>query len=171
MPRSQPHRWVVPVLVLVILDLSSAARLDAGTPPPKAKPTAEEKVRALVDKALAAKEQGAQQAAFDEIIKMDCAAVPALGKLLGDARPLPVHYLRLQNRAKDAFEAFRQYGPETVTDAAAAILNHITGQHFGSIYNGATAEERAKAVAGWREFLAKTPADRVCGATDGHTAH
>jgi hypothetical protein len=54
------------------------------------------------------------------------------------------------------------YGPEVLTDALAAILNQITGQHFGFIYNGGTEEERAKVVKGCREFVAKTPPDRLC---------
>jgi hypothetical protein len=146
----------------MVFVLAAAGAVAAGEPPATAQQV-DTKVRALVAKAMAAKTAEDQQAAFDAVIGLDCAAVPALGKLLGDARPLPSRYLRLENRARDAFEKYRQYGPETLTDAVAALLNHITGQHFGSIYNGATPAEREKAVAAWREFLARTPAERLCG--------
>jgi hypothetical protein len=155
-------RWAV-VMALVVIPLSAAGHLAAGDAPGKSAPQVDAKVRGLVAKAMAAKTPDEQQGAFDAVISLDCAAVPALGTFVGDTRPLPVRYLRLQNRAKDAFESFRQYSPETLGDAVAAILNHITGQHFGSIYNGAAASERDKAVAGWREFLAHTPAERLCG--------
>jgi len=155
-------RWLAAAVVLVTL-AADPSRLLAGETPGKAAQPVDAKVRALVEKAVAAKNGEQQQAAFDAVINLDCAAVPALGTLLGDSRPLPTRYLRLENRATDAFEKFRQYGPETVTDAVAAILNHITGQHFGSIYNGATPSERDKAVAAWREFLTRTPAERLCG--------
>ena len=155
-------RWSV-VMALVVTLLAAAGHLAAGDASGKTARQVDAKVRALVAKAMAAKTPDEQQGALDAVISLDCAAVPALGKFVGDTRPLPVRYLRLENRAKDAFESFRQYGPETLTDAVAAILNHITGQHFGSIYNGATTSERDKAVAGWREFLAHTPAERLCG--------
>jgi hypothetical protein len=56
----------------------------------------------------------------------------------------------------------RHYGPEKVVDALAAILNQITGQDFGFIYNGATDSERTETIQGWRDFLKKTPAMKLC---------
>lgn len=56
------------------------------------------------------------------------------------------------------------YGPEKVVDALAAILNQITGRHFGFIYNGATDAERTKTVRAWRDFLRKTPKAKLCEA-------
>ena len=155
-----PRGWVAAIVLVTLA--RDPCRLVAGETPKATQPV-DAKVRALVEKAVAANNGDEQQAAFDAVISLDCAAVPALGTLLGDSRPLPTRYLRLENRAIDRFEKFRQYGPETVTDAVAAILNHITGQHFGSIYNGATPAERDKAVAAWREFLTRTPAERLCG--------
>ena len=137
------------------------ARLSASQPSGSGK-TVDARVRALIDKAVAAKTQEQQQAAFDRVIALGCPAVPALGAALDDARPLPVRYIRLVNHAKDAFEAFRQYGPETVTDAVAAMLNQLTGEHFGSIYNGATPAERAETVKAWRAFIARTPPEKLC---------
>ena len=68
----------------------------------------------------------------------------------------------LKNKSPEAFEGLRHYGPQKVVDALAAILNQITGQNFGFIYNGATDAERTKTVRGWRDFLQKTPATRLC---------
>jgi len=119
------------------------------------------KVAALIEETL---KEGTEAQAFQQLEALGCPAVPAIVKHLDDRRKLPVAYIRLQNHSADAFEAFRQYGPKVLTDALAAILNQITGQHFGFIYNGGTEEERAKVVKGWREFVAKTPPDRLCSA-------
>ena len=119
-------------------------------------------MRTLLDQAATAKDQDTGQSAFDALVGMGCAAVPELGRALSDDRQLPTRYIRLQNESKDAFEEFRQYGPETVGDAVAAILNHLTGRHFGFIYNGALPAEREKTVVAWREFLAKTPPEKLC---------
>jgi len=117
------------------------------------------KVAALVEEALV-EETEAQ--AFQKLEALGCPAVPAIVKHLDDRRKLPVAYIRLQNHSPDAFEGFRQYVPQVLTDALTAILNQVTGQHFGFIYNGGTEEERAKVVKAWREFVAKTPPDRLC---------
>jgi hypothetical protein len=58
----------------------------------------------------------------------------------------------------------RHYGPQVVVDALAAILNQVTGQSFGDIYNGATDKERTKTIQGWRDFLRKTPPEKLCDA-------
>ena len=94
---------------------------------------------------------------FDELIGMGPTAVPAIIALLDDRRPLPVGQISLVNLAPDAFEGRRHYGPKLMVEALAAVLNHITGQHFGFIYNGATESERASAVIGWREWLRANP--------------
>jgi hypothetical protein len=73
-----------------------------------------------------------------------------------------INSISLENESPDAFEGLRHYGPEKVVDALAAILNQITGQDFGFIYNGATEAQRTQAVQGWRNFLHKTPAAEVC---------
>jgi hypothetical protein len=117
------------------------------------------KVAALIEEALV---ERTGSRAFQQLEALGCPAVPAIVKHLNDRRKLPVAYLRLQNKSANAFEAFRQYGPEVLTDALTAILNQVTGQHFGFIYNGGTEEERVKVVKGWREFVAKTPPDRLC---------
>ncbi len=101
-----------------------------------------------------------QQALFDQLIAMGPEAVPTLVALMDDRRPLAWSGISLENRAPDAFEAVRHYGPVLMVDALAAVLSQITGEHFGFIYNGATEAERAATVAGWRERYGLPPLDR-----------
>lgn len=103
-----------------------------------------------------------EQEAFEDLEGMGCAAVSAIIKRMDDRRGLPDPRIALINKAPDAFEAKRFYGPEQVVDALAAILNQVTGRSFGFIYNGATSSERTNAVKGWREFLRGTPALKLC---------
>ncbi|MGZ7031661.1 MAG: hypothetical protein ACXVIJ_06770, partial [Thermoanaerobaculia bacterium] len=100
--------------------------------------------------------------AFQDLESLGCAAVPSILRRMADRRKLPLHYIALKNTARGSFEAVRQYAPELVVDALAAILNQVTAQHFGFIYNGSTDAERTKTVQGWREFLRKTPPDKLC---------
>lgn len=99
----------------------------------------------------------AQGALFDELIALGPAAVPAIIALMDDRRPLPVSQITFTNLAPNAFEGLRHYGPDLMVDALAAVLNQITAQHFGFIYNGGTESERAETVAGWRGWLQAHP--------------
>ena len=81
---------------------------------------------------------------------------------MDDRRGLPDPRISLRNKSPQAFEGLRHYGPQEVVDALAAILNQITGQDFGFIYNGATDEERTKTVQRWRAFLHNTPTAKLC---------
>lgn len=119
-------------------------------------------VAAAVGRVLASKSADEQQRAFDEILGLGCPAVPVLVATLGDERRLPVRSLRLENRAADRFEAYRQYAPETLGDALAAILNQLTGRHFGFVYNGATPELRRRTVEDWQRLLRDTPPAELC---------
>jgi hypothetical protein len=103
-----------------------------------------------------------EEKAFADLETMGCAAVPAIVNRMDERRKLPDPRISLRNKSHDAFEGLRHYGPEKVVDALAAILNQVTGQDFGFIYNGATEEERTKAVKGWREFVQTTPSSRLC---------
>jgi hypothetical protein len=103
-----------------------------------------------------------EQKAFADLEALGCPAVPAIIRLMDDRRNLPDRQISLRNKSPEAFEGTRHYGPEEVVDALAAILNQVTGQDFGFIFNGAMAEERSKAVKGWREFLASTPTSKLC---------
>jgi hypothetical protein len=108
------------------------------------------KVKRLVDATV---EKDTQAAALRDLAALDQNAVPAIIALMDDPRKLAERKMALRNRALDRFEEFRRYRPETVTDAMAAILNHITGEDFGSIYNGGSERERRHAVNGWRIYL------------------
>jgi hypothetical protein len=121
--------------------------------------TTEKRVAALIEKML---NRATEHQAFADLEALGCPAVPAIIHRMNDRRRLPDPYISFVNKSPDAFEALLNYGPQEVVDALAAILNQITGRHFGSIYNGATDTERTKTVQGWRDFLRKTPAAELC---------
>jgi hypothetical protein len=77
------------------------------------------KVANLIERML---NERTEQEAFEDLEGMGCAAVPAIIKRLDDRRGLPDPGITLINKAPDAFEAKRFYGPEQVVDALAAIL-------------------------------------------------
>jgi hypothetical protein len=124
-------------------------------------PRIEKRVAALIERTLHHK---TEQQAFADLESLGCPAVPAIIERMDDRRKLPDPRISLRNKSPDAFEGLRHYGPEKVVDALAAILNQITGQHFGFIYNGATDAERVKTIRGWRDFLHTTPPAKLCGA-------
>lgn len=121
--------------------------------------TVENRVSVLIGKML---NSSTEQRAFADLEALGCPAVPAIIKRMDDRRNLPDHRISLKNKSPQAFEGLRHYGPEKVVDALAAILNQITGQDFGFIYNGATEAERTKTVREWRDFLERTPATNLC---------
>ncbi|WP_256619733.1 hypothetical protein [Parvularcula maris] len=93
-----------------------------------------------------------QQRVFDELIELGTPAIPAIIDQMDNRAQLRTSYVRLSNQHSDSFEAYRQYSPELVVDAIAAILNHQTGEYFGSIYNGDEDDQRDATVAGWRVY-------------------
>jgi len=93
---------------------------------------------------------------FEKLEEMGDIAVPYIILLLDNFKKLPIKSISLRNKNENAFEGYRHYGPELVIDALTAILNQITGEDFGSIYNGeVTQEERILALNGWRIYLYK----------------
>jgi hypothetical protein len=150
-------RHVTPLVLIALMVAGGASAGDRRTAEARA-------VRNSIERAIKATSQEQQQAAFDEIVALGCPAVPEIVAAMDDSRPLPVAYIRLKNDDPQAFEAFRQYGPRSMSDALAAILNHLTWQDFGFIYNGATEQERTRAIAGWRAFLRDTPTRELCAA-------
>ena len=120
-------------------------------PLPAPDPALAQRVSHLVDELVADPER--QRTAFASLLELGEAAVPAVISALSDRRPLAERHVMLENHARDAFEAYRQYGPELVVDALAAWLNQVTGESFGFIYNGASDAERNACVAGWRLYL------------------
>lgn len=123
--------------------------------------TTDKRVAVLIGQML---EADTEHKAFLDLEALGCAAVPATIRQMDDRRKLPNPAISLRNKSPNAFEGIRHYGPVEVVDALAAILNQVTGQDFGFIYNGATDEERANAVQGWRKFLETTPTSGLCKA-------
>jgi hypothetical protein len=121
--------------------------------------TVEERVSTLIGQIL---NNSTERRAFADLEALGCPAVPAIIERMDDRRSLPDPRISLKNKSPQAFEGLRHYSPQTVVDALAAILNQVTGRNFGFIYNGATDAERTKTVRGWRDFLHKTPATKLC---------
>ena len=93
---------------------------------------------------------------FRNLEKIEKIGVPYIILALNNFKKLPIKYIKLENKSVNAFEKYRQYGPELVIDALAAILNQITGEDFGAIENGeATKEMRISVLNGWRIYLYK----------------
>ena len=91
--------------------------------------------------------------AYIELEKMGFDAVPGMICQMDDRRELAQKHISLENKNSKAWEAFRHYSPKVVVDVLDAILNQITGLHFGFIVNGGTEVQRANAVRGWRTYL------------------
>ena len=106
-------------------------------------------VKVFIDRMVDAK---AEEPAFKTLESLGAPYVPAIIDLMDDRRELATKALSLRNYAPDRFEEFRLYGPKLIVDAVAAILNQITHEDFGFIYNGATDAERNRTVAGWRIY-------------------
>jgi hypothetical protein len=125
----------------------------------RSSPAVEKRVATLIGKMLST---STEQQAFADLEALGCPAVPAIVERMDDRRNLPDPRISLRNKSPQAFEGLRHCGPEKVVDALAAILNQITGQDFGFIYNGTTDAERDKTVRGWRDFLHKTRPTKLC---------
>lgn len=146
------------LLLLCVISICGAypVRCDAS------QDTANDKrVTVLIERMLKA---NTEQKAFFDLEALGCAAVPSIIRRMDDRRSLPDPRISLRNKSPDAFEGIRHYGPTQIVDALAAILNQLTGQDFGFIYNGATDEERTKTIQGWRKFLESTPVPNLCKA-------
>ena len=141
-------------VALFFLTWTKAASAQAGR-----EQSIDRQVAVLIEKMVVEK---TEQQAFSNLEALGCTAVPAIIKRMDDRRNLPDPSISLRNKSPDAFEGIRHYGPQVVVDALAAILNQITGRHFGFIYNGATEVERTKTIQGWRDFLKKTPPVKLC---------
>lgn len=115
-------------------------------------------VSLLVERAL---NPSSRLQAFWGLEALGCRAVPAMVRRLDDRRPLSGG-LSLVNTRPGAFEGMRHYSPRQMVDALAAILNQITAQDFGFIYNGAPDSSRSATVRGWREYLKRVGAEGVC---------
>jgi hypothetical protein len=108
------------------------------------------RVKGLIDQMV---DRRTEQIAFQKLERLGQAAVPSMIRLMNDRRSLPIPAISLENKSPHAFEGLRHYGPKTVVDAIVALLNQITGESFGVIYNGGSERERAASVEGWRVYL------------------
>jgi len=140
-------------IALIILSLLPGCASGRG------KESLENRVSRLVDQTT--KSAKAEQKAFNELEFLGNQAVPYLVGHLGDVRPLVVREISLENKASDAFEGVRHYGPSTVHDALAAILNQVTGQNFIFVYNGATPQEREDNRRMWVDWCRSTYPDQA----------
>lgn len=109
------------------------------------------KVRPFIEAMLSRR---TEEKAFADLEAMGKDAVPAMIMFMDDRRKLPIQHIALRNDG--GFEAFRQYGPQVVVDAVAALLNQITGEIFDFISNGASERERKEAINAWRIYLYRT---------------
>lgn len=107
----------------------------------------ETRILKLVDQTTKSKKVA--QDAYTELESIGNQAVPFPVSHLDDMRPLASEEIILRNKASDAFESERHYGPKTVHDALAAILSQITGKSFVIVYNGATSVEREENRSMW----------------------
>jgi hypothetical protein len=120
----------------------------------------DQQVARLIEKMVHKK---TEHKAFADLEALGCAAVPAIIKRMDDRRKLPIPNIALANKSPHAFEAQRFYNVEKVIDALDDILNQMTGYHFGTInQDNPTEAQRYQTVARWREFLQKTPAEKLC---------
>ncbi|HEY9786287.1 MAG TPA: hypothetical protein V6D17_12850, partial [Candidatus Obscuribacterales bacterium] len=75
--------------------------------------------------------------------------VPSIVRVMDNDRPLAQAYAYVPN-PPNFFEAIAQYGPPRIVEAAAILLNHITGTSFRFVHNGGSESERVAEVNGWR---------------------
>ncbi|MBL4618376.1 MAG: hypothetical protein JKY46_11840 [Robiginitomaculum sp.] len=104
-----------------------------------------------------ASKSGKEAYSFRQLENLGTGAVPAIIAQLDNRRRLNHRYITLKNHSPDRFEAFRHYSPKLMVDALTAILSQLTGQSFGTIYNGATDEKRTNIINGWRVYAMTHP--------------
>ena len=107
------------------------------------------RVKELIDRTT---QRETQVDAFGQLEKLGLDGVPAMIMLMDDRRDLAIPAITFVN-PPGHWEGLRHYGPRKVVDAISAVLNQITSQVFGSIYNGASEKERQEAVNGWKLYL------------------
>ena len=147
------NRKSITLLLALLMAFVSAVLAQSNNPS-----AVEKRVKSLIDKMA---RRSTEEKAFADLEAIGCSAVPIVIANMDDRRDLPDPNIALVNKMPGAFEGRRFYGPKKIVDALDAILNQQTG-HGGTIVNGGTDQERANAVKAWREWLAKTPADKRC---------
>jgi hypothetical protein len=85
----------------------------------------ENQVQASIE-SMADERESRRDTGVNELLKLDCEGVPYMVKAMSDHRPF-LGWLRLPNRAPDAFEAFAQYKPKELLEVISMILSWKTG--------------------------------------------
>ena len=98
-----------------------------------------------------------QSEAFAKLQRLGRPAIPFIIKHMDSRKKLKHRSISLVSGSSKNFESVRNYSPELVVDGVAAVLNQITGQHFGNIYNGGSETERDQTVMQWRTGLRQPP--------------
>lgn len=83
--------------------------------------------------------------AYTELLNLDKYAVFAIIDQMNDFRDLPVKMFTIESPRGFS----KIYQPKCVVDVMATVLNEITGESFGRIYNGGSERERLSAYQGW----------------------
>ncbi len=117
---------------------------------PQTDPKVDAQVQALI--ADMVKDPERERSAFSQLEALGIPAVLSTIRYMDDRRRLAEPVISLENKARNAFEARRFYGPKLVVDALAAILNQVTGMRFGDLDNGGSDAMRDHAVRGWRLY-------------------
>jgi hypothetical protein len=149
-------KWMSVFLLMALLTGCVTSRLVA-------KDSMARRVASLVDSTT---QEATEARAFTELESLGSTAVPYLIGHLSDERALPVQEINLANTSPDAFEGIRSYAPKTVHDALSAILNQITGQSFGFVYNGSSAAERESNRKRWQDWCAQKYPDKAWACRD-----
>jgi len=95
--------------------------------------TTDKRVAVLIERMV---KPDTEQKAFSDLEALGCRAPQRSygGWMTGEVCPIQ-ESLSVTNPQTHS-KGFRHYGPQQVVDALAAILNQITAQDFGFIYNG-----------------------------------
>jgi hypothetical protein len=144
--------WRTPALAAVLVMLAACATSPVVSESSRIHAEVNEIIQEIEALPTGPTSASKQQALFDQLVAKGSQAVPAIVELMDDRHPLPVPMISLENESPGAFEGRRHYGPKLMVDALAAVLNQITGENFGSIYNGASEQERRSAVNAWRDY-------------------
>lgn len=101
-----------------------------------------------------------QRQVFAQLEALGESSVVEIIAAMDDRRPLPERMLRLKNKNPDAFERERLYTPILVVDGIIGILNQITGEALGHVFNGGSDADRTAAVRAWTLYAHYLLAER-----------
>ena len=107
-------------------------------------------VKTLIEDMLVASKA---ESAFVNLERLGKPAIPTIICQMDDRRELAIKSITFKNNFPNSTEKSRHYTPQVVTDVLAAILNQVTWNSFGYIFDGASEEERISVINGWRIYL------------------